>query len=90
MIKVRVDRGDIWLEVDGDLLDIVEDTAKAIHAIYATLQSADSRENAEIYRQKVTGMLSDPQSVTWDTDEDTTDTWLVNMAELKRQMEEGQ
>lgn len=61
MIKVRVDRGDIWLECDGDLIDI---------------------------RKMVTGMLSDPQSVTWDTDEDTTDTWLVNMAELKRQMEE--
>lgn len=90
MIKVRVDGGDIWLELDGDLLDIVEDTAKAIHAIYATLQSGDRRENAEIYRQKVTGMLSDPKSVTWDTDEDTTDAWLVDMAELKRQMEEGQ
>ena len=88
MINVRVDGGDIWMELDGDLQDIVEDTAKAVHAIYATLQSADSRENAEIYRQMVTGMLSNPQSVTWDTDEDTTDAWLVDMAELKRQMEE--
>ena len=90
MIKVRVDGRAVWLECDGDLQDLVVDTEHAIHSIYAMLKASGGNESAEGYREGITRVLTDPQSATWVMDDDVQDVWTVDMAELKRQMEEGQ
>lgn len=88
MIRAVAEKSKVRLMVDGGGVEILEDTACLIRAVY----SAISKQNARfgrVYRDLLLDVLDDPESPVWTICDDDKSV-LVDMAKLKRQMEEGQ
>lgn len=86
MIKVNVSRERVSLEVNGTLKDILADSCRMINAVYTTLRR-NNPDVAEVYKLAMQGAVNDPESPIWRANEQDGVT-VVDMAELKRQMEE--
>ena len=88
MIKAVVEKRSVHIRLEGGVEEILADMARLIHAAY----SAISKQNARfgrVYRDILLDVLDDPESPVWTLCDDYKSV-LVDMAELKRQMEEGQ
>ena len=85
MIKANVSRKRVSLEANGTLVDITVDSCRMINAVYTTLRR-NNPDVAEAYKSGMQGEVNDPESLIWQANEQ--DGVTVNMAELKRQMEE--
>lgn len=85
MIKVNVNGGRASLEANGTLVDITVDSCRMINAVYTTLRR-NNPDVAEVYKLAMQGAVNDPESPIWQDNEQ--DGVVVDMAELKRQMEE--
>ena len=86
MIKANVSGEMVSLEAHGTLKDILGDSARIINAVYTTF----CRKNpvgAEVYKSMMQGVVNDPKSPIWQANEQD-GAVMVDMAELKRQMEE--
>lgn len=86
MIKANVSRKRVSLEANGTLRDILVDSAQMINAVYTTLRR-NNPDAAEVYKSLMQGVVNDPKSHIWQANEQD-GAVIVNMAELKRQMEE--
>lgn len=86
MIKAIVEDGKVYLTLEGGGVEIVEDTACLIRAIYSTISGQDPKYS-KVYRDLLLGELDDPESPVWKIFGDGKSA-LVDMEELKRQMEE--
>lgn len=87
MIKANVSRERVSLAVNGTLEDILAESARMINAVYMTLLRGNP-DVAEAYKAVIKRTVSDPESPIWQAYEQ--DGVVVDMAELKSQMEEGQ
>ena len=85
MIKANVSREMVSIEANGTLKDILADSARMINAVYMTLLRGNP-VGAEVYKLMMQGAVNDPESHIWKANEQ--DGVVVDMAELKRQMEE--
>lgn len=85
MIKANVSREMVSIEANGTLKDILGDSARMINAVYMTLLRG-TPVGAEVYKLMMQGAVNDPESPIWKANEQ--DGVVVDMAELKRQMEE--
>ena len=85
MIKANVSRKRVSLEANGTLVDITVDSGRMINAVYTTLRR-NNPDVAEAYKSVMQGAVDDPESPIWQDNEQ--DGVTVDMAELKRQMEE--
>lgn len=85
MIKANVSRERVSIEVNGTLKDILVESARMINAVYTTLLRGNP-VGAEVYKSLMQGVVNDPESPIWQANEQ--DGVVVDMAELKRQMEE--
>lgn len=86
MIKANVSRERVSLEANGTLVDITVDSCRMINAVYTTLRR-NNPDVAEAYKSVMQGEVNDPESLIWQANEQD-GAVIVNMAELKRQMEE--
>nr|DAG05691.1 MAG TPA: hypothetical protein [Podoviridae sp. ct6BA50] len=86
MIKANVSRERVSLEVNGTLEDILTDSCRMINAVYTSF-FRKGPDVAEAYKAVIKRMVSDPESPIWQAYEQD-GAVIVNMAELKRQMEE--
>lgn len=85
MIKANVSRERVILEANGTLEDILADSCLMINAVYTTLLRGNPA-GAEVYKSVMQGAVNDPKSPIWQANEQ--DGVTVDMAELKRQMDE--
>ena len=85
MIKANVSGKRVSLEAKGTLKDILDDSARMIKAVYMTLLRGNPVD-AEVYKVMMQGAVNDPESPIWKANEQ--DGVVVDMAELKRQMDE--
>ena len=85
MIKANVSREMVSLEANGTLEDILFDSARMINAVYTTFCRTNP-DVGEAYKSVMQGTMIDPESPIWQVN--AQDGWTVDMAELKRQMEE--
>lgn len=85
MIKANVSRERVSLEANGTLVDITVDSGRMINAVYTTLRR-NNPDVAEAYKSVMQGEVNDPESLIWQANEQ--DGVTVDMAELKRQMDE--
>ena len=85
MIKANVSRERVSLEANGNMADILVDSCRMINAVYTTLLRAN-QDGAKVYKSVMQGAVNDPESLIWQANEQ--DGVTVDMAELKRQMEE--
>lgn len=85
MIKANVSRERVILEANGTLEDILADICRMINAVYTTLLRGNPA-GAEVYKSVMQGVVNAPKSPIWQANEQ--DGVTVDMAELKRQMEE--
>lgn len=85
MIKANVSREMVSLEANGTLAEILADSCRMINAVYTTLRR-NNPDVAEAYKSVMQGEVNDPESLIWQANEQ--DGVTVDMAELKRQMEE--
>lgn len=84
MIKAVVEKSGVHLMLEGRGEEILADMARLIHAAY----SAISKQNVgRVYRDLLLDVLDDPESPVWTICDDDKSV-LVDMAELKRQMED--
>ena len=86
MIKAVVNKNGVHLMVEGRGVESLVDTVRLINAVY----SAISKQNARfgrVYRDLLLDVLNDPESPVWTICDDDK-LVLVDMAELKRQMED--
>lgn len=88
MIKAVVEKSSAHLMVEGGGVEILEDTSRLIHAVYSAISKQDTRFG-RVYRDLLLEVLDDPESPVWTICDDDKSV-VVDMAELKRQMEEGQ
>lgn len=86
MIKANVSRERVSLEANGTLEDILIDSARMINAVYMTLLRGNP-DAAEVYKSLMQGAVNDSESPIWQANEQDGGV-TVDMAELKRQMEE--
>lgn len=85
MIKANVSRERVSLDANGTLEDILSDTCRMINAVYTALLRTDP-DLGEAYKSVLQIEVRDPKSHIWQAYEQ--DGVVVDMAELKRQMEE--
>ena len=85
MIKANVSGERVSLKANGTLKDILADSIRMINAVYMTLLRGNPGA-AEVYKAVMEGAVNDPKSPIWQANEQ--DGVVVDMAELKRQMEE--
>lgn len=85
MIRAVAEKSKVRLMVDGGGVEILEDTACLIRAVYSAISKQNPRFG-RVYRDLLLDVLNDPESPVWTIFGDDE----VDMAELKRQMEEGQ
>ena len=85
MIKANVSRERVSLKVNGTMKDILDDSCQMINAVYTTF-CRNSPDVAKAYKSLMQRMVNDPESPIWQANEQ--DGVMVDMAELKRQMEE--
>lgn len=88
MIKANVSGERVSLATHGTMKDILCDSALIIKAVYTTF-CRKNPDVGEAYKSMMQGVVSDPESPIWQVNEQDGDV-MVDMAELKRQMEEGQ
>ena len=86
MIKANVSREMVSLDVNGTLVDILTDSCRMINAVYTTF-CRNNPDVAETYKSVMQGAVSDPKSPIWQANEQD-GAVIVDMAELKRQMED--
>lgn len=86
MIKANVSRERVSLSVNGTLEDILPDTCRMINAVYTTLLRTNP-DGSKVYKSVMQGAVNDPESPIWQANEQD-GAVMVDMAELKRQMEE--
>ena len=86
MIKANVSVERVILEANGTLEDILADTCRMINAVYMSLLRGNP-VGAEVYKSVLQGAVSDPESPIWQVNEQD-GAVMVDMSELKRQMEE--
>lgn len=85
MIKANVSREGVSLAANGTLAEILADSSRMINAVYTTLRR-NNPDVAEVYKAVMQGAVNDPESPIWQANEQ--DGVVVDMAELKRQMDE--
>lgn len=86
MIKANVNSERVSLAANGTLEDILVDSCRMINAVYTTLR----RNNpgvGEAYKALMKGVVNEPESPIWQVN-DQDGAVVVDMAELKRKMEE--
>ena len=88
MIKAVVDHNEVNLLLDGNGATILNDTARLVSGIYSSMARRDA-QLGESYKNVLLAVLVAPDSSVWEVCS-TDRAVLVDMAELKRQMEEGQ
>ena len=86
MIKANVIRESVSIEPNGTLEDILTDSARMINAVYTTLLRTNP-DGSKVYKSVMQGAVNDPESPIWQANEQD-GAVMVDMAELKRQMEE--
>lgn len=86
MIKANVSGKRVSLEVNGTLKDILNDSCQMINAVYTTF-CRNSPDVAKVYKAVMQRVVNDPKSTIWQANEQD-GTVMVDMAELKRQMDE--
>ena len=86
MIKANVSRESVSIEANGTLEDILTDSARMINAVYTTLLRTNP-DGSKVYKSVMQGAVNDPESPIWQANEQD-GAVMVDMAELKRQMEE--
>ena len=86
MIKANVSRESVSIEANGTLEDILTDSARMINAVYTTLLRTNA-DGSKVYKSVMQGAVNDPESPIWQANEQD-GAVMVDMAELKRQMEE--
>lgn len=86
MIKANVSRKRVSLAVNGTLEDILTDSCRMINAVYTALRR-NNPDVGEAYKSVMQGAVNDPESPIWRANAQDGET--VDMAELKRQMEES-
>lgn len=86
MIKADVERNVVHLVVGGGGVEILADTARLLRATYSAISKQNPRFG-RVYRDLLLDVLNDPESPVWTICDDDKSV-LVDMAELKRQMEE--
>lgn len=86
MIKANVSRERTNLAVNGTLEDILTDSCRMINAVYTSF-FRQGPDVAEAYKAVIKGVVNDPESPIWQVNEQD-GAVVVDMAELKRQMEE--
>ena len=86
MIKANVSRERTSLAVNGTLEDILNDSWRMINAVYTSFFRQDP-DVAEAYKAVIKGVVNDPESPIWQVHKQD-GAVVVDMAELKRQMEE--
>lgn len=85
MIKVNINSERVSLNAKGTLEDILFDGCRMINAVYTTLRR-NNPAFAETYKSVMREAVNDPESPIWQADEQ--DGVVVDMEELKRQMDE--
>ena len=88
MIKANVSGERVSIAANGTLKDILADSCRIINAVYTTLLRTNP-DVGEAYKAVMQGAMNDPESPIWQANEQD-GAVMVDMAELKRQMEEGQ
>ena len=86
MIKANVSRETVSLEAHGNMKEILADSCRIINAVYTTLLRTNP-DSANVYKSVMQRVVNDPKSPIWQANEQDGDV-MVDMAELKRQMEE--
>lgn len=86
MIKANVSREMVSIEAKGTLKDILDDSARMIKAVYTTFCRTNP-DVGEVYKSVMQGAMIDPESPIWQVNEQD-GAVMVDMAELKRQMDE--
>ena len=86
MIKANVSRERVSLAVNGTLEDILTDSCRMINAVYTTF-SRNNPDVSKVYKSMIKRAVNDPESPIWQVNEQD-GAVMVDMAELKRQMEE--
>ena len=86
MIKANVSGEMVSLEAHGTLKDILCDSARMINAVYTTLLRTNP-DGSKVYKSVMQGAVNDPKSPIWQANEQD-GAVMVDMAELKRQMDE--
>ena len=86
MIKANVSRKRVSLEANGTLEDILTDSCRMINAVYTSF-FRQGPDVAEAYKAVIKRVVNDPESPIWQVHE-RDGAVVVDMAELKRQMEE--
>lgn len=86
MIKANVSGERVRLEANGNMKEILADSCKMINAVY-TLLCRTNPDVGEAYKSVMQGAMIDPESPIWQVNEKD-GAVMVDMAELKRQMEE--
>ena len=86
MIKANVSRERVSLAVNGNMTEILDDSCRIIKAVYTTLLRKNP-DGAKVYKSVMQRAMNDPGSPIWQ-DNEQDGAVMVDMAELKRQMEE--
>lgn len=86
MIKANVSGERVSLAANGTLEDILFDSVRIINAVYTTLLRTNP-DVGEAYKSVMQGVVNDPKNPIWQANEQDGSV-MVDMAELKRQMEE--
>ena len=86
MIKASVSREMVSIAVNGTMEDILTDSCRMINAVYTTF-SRNNPDVSKVYKSMMQKAMNDPESPIWQANEQD-GAVMVDMAELKRQMEE--
>lgn len=86
MIKANVSRERVSLAVNGNMTEILADSCRIIKSVYTTLLRVNP-DVAKVYKSVMQRAMNNPESPIWQANEQDVAV-MVDMAELKRQMEE--
>lgn len=87
MLKAVAKRGTgTNIEIDGSLMDTVQDIAMIIHAVYDALSKQEILAG-KIFRQILMDALNDDKCPVWELD-DAEPSVVVDLAELAKQLRE--
>ena len=86
MIKANVSRERVSLAVNGNMTEILADSCRIIKSVYTTLLRGNP-DVAKVYKSVMQRAMNNPESPIWQANEQDVAV-MVDMAELKRQMEE--
>ena len=87
MLKAIAKRGTgTKIEIDGSLMDTVQDIAMIIHAVYDALSKQEIL-SGKIFRQILMDALNDDKCPVWELN-DAEATVMVDLSELARRLRE--